>query len=227
MIKQSRKCRLTTVAALACIGLALPAADAGAAMVVSTFDTDADGWTATGDVESQIPVWLAAGGNPGGTIEVDDSTTGGVWYFEAPSKFKGDQSLAHGRTLSFDLYQRGSGPQFERADVILQGAGLILELDAGPSPLPLETWQSYSVLLAAASGWTVAGGAAASDAQMLAVLGDLQRLRIRGEFITGTDFGRIDNVRLDAVPVPPALPLLAGAMAALAAVARRRRSGHP
>jgi hypothetical protein len=52
------------------------------------------------------------------------------------------------------------------------------------------------------NGWRVGSLAAeaASKDQMLAVLSSLDRLRIRGEFITGADNGDLDNVVLNGVP---------------------------
>jgi hypothetical protein len=197
---------------------------AAAATVSSTFDSDAEGWLISGDAVSGIPTWVANGGNPGGHIEADDSVAGGVWYFDAPAKFLGGLPGAYGGTLSFDLRQTGSGSQFQAADVILNGAGLELRIDAGPNPLPVGTWVSYSLALTEAAGWTN-GGAAASQSDLLAVLGALDRLRIRGEFISGSDTGRLDNVALSAVPLPAAAWLLGPAVAGLVlpGVTRRRR----
>lgn len=177
------------------------------AMISSTFDLDREGWLASGDVASTVPTYLASGGNPGGTIEVNDQTIGGIWYYDAPDKFLGNKSAAYERMLSFDLWQTGSGPQFSASDVVLNGAGLMLTVDAGKNPLPLQTWVSYSVLLSETAGWvkvssaTSLAGPPATQAELLAVLESLDRLRIRGEFIDGTDRGRLDNVYL-AIPEP-------------------------
>jgi len=200
-----------------------------AATISSTFDTGTDGWLAAGDATTAAPLYLPTGGNPGGAIEVDDSTAGGVWYFDAPAKFLGDQSGAAGQTLTFDLYQRGSGSQFFASDVVLEGAGLTLTFDAPSNPLPVETWVSYVVGFDADAGWKNVGsrtslsGPDATDADLAAVLGDLDALLIRGEYISGSDFGRLDNVEMTVVPVPPALWLLASAVTGLGAAFRGSR----
>ncbi|MGE0486452.1 MAG: laminin B domain-containing protein [Gammaproteobacteria bacterium] len=195
-----------------------------AATVTSTFETDAEGWLVAGDAVSGIPTWVASDGNPGGHIQANDSVAGGVWYFDAPAKFLGAQSGAYGGTLSFDLRQTGSGSQFDAADVILNGGGLELRIDAGSNPLPVGTWVSYSLTLVETAGWTK-GGAAANQSDLLTVLGALDRLRIRGEFISGSDTGRLDNVVLNAVPVPAAAWLLGPVVGGLIlrGATRRRR----
>jgi alkaline phosphatase D len=84
----------------AIVGLA--AASTASAAITSTFDIDSDGWSAIGD--SAAPVqWVAAGGNPGGHIEILDAVLGGVTYFQAPAKFLGNKSAALGTALTFDL----------------------------------------------------------------------------------------------------------------------------
>ncbi|MEQ8496041.1 MAG: laminin B domain-containing protein, partial [Gammaproteobacteria bacterium] len=107
--------------------------------------------------------------------------------------------------------------------VILNGGGLELRIDAG-NPLPVGTWVSYAIPLHESAGWTQ-GGAAATQADLQTVFGALDRLRIRGEYISGSDIGRLDNVSLSAVPLPAAAWLLGPAVAGL--YASRRRHTRP
>ena len=192
-----------------------------AATISSTFDTDDEGWIIQGDATSSLPAYQATGGNPGGHIEADDRITGGVWYFSAPDKFLGDISSAYNQTLDFDLKQTGSGSQFNAKDVILNGAGLELSIDAGPNPLPVGDWVSYSVLFNESAGW-LNGGIAATQSELQTVLGSLTQLRIRGEFIAGADTGRLDNVVVNTVPVPAAVWLFGSGLIGLLSVSRRR-----
>ncbi len=199
-------------------------ANAYGATISSTFDIDAEGWLIAGDATSGAPTYVATGGNPGGFIQANDSVSGGVWYFDAPNMFLGDLSGALSQSLSFDLKQTGSGPQFNSSDVILNGGGLEVRFDAASNPLPVGDWVSYSVILDETVGWTK-GGAAATQADMLTVLGSLSRLRIRGEFISGSDIGRLDNVSVQVVPVPAAIWLLiSGLIGLLSMGSRKKRS---
>lgn len=193
---------------------------AAAAVVASTFDSGADGWIISGDATSGVPTFLPTGGNPGGHIEADDSVSGGIWYFQAPSKFLGDFSGAYGELLQFDLKQTGSGSQISRDDVILNGGGIQLTLDTLANPLPVGEWVSYSVRLDDSEAW-MNGGAAATAADLLVVLSSLDRLRIRGEYINGSDTGRLDNVSVSVVPIPAAVYFLGSGLLGLLATRRR------
>ena len=192
-------------------------ASAAWADTTSTFDVDADGWMISGDSTASVPTFVSDG-----YIHGTDQTTGGVWYWLAPTKFNGDISAY--QTLSFDLRMRGSGSLFEDSDVILNGAGLSLHYDFATVPVD-ASWTSYSVALNDTAGWRVGSlsGAFATQAQILSVLGNTSSLRIRGEFITGSDNGDLDNVILAAVPEPETYAMMLAGLGLLGAVARRRK----
>ena len=190
----------------------------------STFDVDADGWKMIGDSTTSVPTFMPAGGNTDGYIHGTDQTTGGVWYWLAPTKFNGDNSASYNQTLSFDLRMRGSGSLFESSDVILEGAGTSLHYDFAMVPAN-TSWTSYSVALNETAGWRFGSlsGAFATQAQILSVLGNTSSLRIRGEFITGSDNGDLDNVIMAAVPEPETYAMMLAGLGLLGAVARRRK----
>lgn len=190
--------------------------------VTSTFDTDAEGWSAQGDIEGPL-TWSAAGGNPGGNVFIDDLTTGGVTYFVAPALFLGNFAGAFGSQLTFDLMQRypGGPNQFDAEDVILSGGGLTVVYDTANNPAN-NGWTSYSVPLSAA-GWRLntLSGIAPTEEQFLAVLSNLSSLRIRAEYQTGADVGHLDNVAL--VPEPTTVLMLLSGIGCVAFAARRKR----
>jgi len=142
--------------------------------VTSTFDTDAEGWSATG-------------GNPGGNVFIDDLTTGGVTYFVAPSLFLGNFAGALGSQLTFDLMQRypGGPNQFNDEDVILSGGGLTVVYDTANNPVN-NGWTSYSVPLSP-TGWRLGSlsGATPTDEQFLAV--PMGRALLRSPSVSARD----------------------------------------
>lgn len=168
--------------------------------VLSTFDSNVDGWTASGDPAGP-PQFFATGGNPAGRIRVTDAELGGYVNFEAPAKFLGNQSEKYGGTLSFDLMQSYSGAanQADGPDVTLVSGLLTLVFDTTPNPAN-NAWTSYSVALTETAGWKVGSltGPVPTQAQMQSVLGNLSALRIRAEFQGGPDTDSLDNVSLEA-----------------------------
>ena len=191
---------------------------AGAAMVESTFDTDDEGWVVYGDAPA-APDYHSTGGNPGGYLSADDYATGGIWYWKAPAKFRGNHSSAYGDTLSYELRQTPTSDQINRVDIYLKGGGLTLVYDTSYNPA--STWTAYSIDLTETAGWDIGslGGAAPSQAQMQQVLGNITDLQIRGEFVNGDDTGSLDNVVM--TPEPATMILLA---AGLPMLLRRRRN---
>lgn len=206
------------------VGLTI-AATGSRGMVMSTFDTDAEGWTV--NLDGTNLTWHATGGNPGGFISADDKPIGVTWYFVAPPKFLGDQSAAFGFYLCFDLKDHGTGLLEDiPPDVILSSGSLVIFVDhlpppnTDPVPPPGSStpFTHYMVKLDASGGWKKIVNpigpvvVPASDADILAVLSNLTSLQIKGEFRRGLDSGSLDNVVLGCIPEPSTglLVLLAG-----------------
>ncbi len=187
---------------------AVRAAPAAIPLAVSTFDNNAEDWTVIGDVVG-TPTYHTSGGNPGGYVSATDQTDGETWFWSAPAKFLGNKSAAYGGVLRYDLRQDPNDAQYQDYDVILEGAGLRLVLEATYTPRTI--WTSYVVILDQRAGWFKDDGTDDSPTagEMQAVLADLTALRIRGEYQIGDDTGDLDNVRLEG---PSALPwqMLAG-----------------
>jgi hypothetical protein len=214
--------RSSTIAVLALAAIAAPAANAAS----STFNSNAEGWSALGDIAGPL-TWSGSGGNPAGNVSIVDSVTGGVTYFVAPAAFLGNQSAALGTSLTFDLKQvfPGAADQFDSPDVILVGGGVTVTFDLPTNPAN-GSWTSYAVPLTAAA-WHLnsLAGAAPTAAQFLTALSGLTALEIRAEYQTGSDTGSLDNVFLTStapIPEPETYALMLLGFGALAAATRRR-----
>lgn len=192
--------------------------------VISTFDTDQDGWTLFQNSGPNFD-WIATGGNPAGHIGATDNTSDWA-YVQAPAKF-----LAPARydgEFSFDLrhdnLQEPVGfPGIFNVRVGLQGAGLTL-INEGARPT--LSWANYSFLLneSSAAGWRKfpnfsqnysAAAPLATLAEMQSVLAGLSRIVIATDYtLASTDSNvpqvdriYIDNVRLSTIPEPTSFRL--------------------
>lgn len=175
----------------------------------SGFDRDAEGWTITGDAQSESvkPDFNGTGGNPGGLITAKDDVTGGTFYFVAPAKYLGDDSKAYAKWLTFDLKTTSAASPFEAYGVMLSGGGTSVIAMMPHDPVPAGEWVSYAFRLDPSEDWQVVSGTdiapdssfsdapKATESQLRTVLGKLALLRIRGEYNDGPDEGSLDNVR--------------------------------
>jgi alkaline phosphatase D len=156
------------------------------------------------------PNWSPAGGAPGGHIFTTDPF-GNEFYFHAPPAYLGDKSAFYGGSLSWWIRNEPGGP-LNIPDVVLHGAGLVL-LNSAPANAT-SVWGSRMVSLAASSDWHVgtAAGPAPTAAQFMAVLAALDRLNIRGEFLSGAETGYLDTVAMVPEPAAAFLALILGVM---------------
>jgi hypothetical protein len=195
----------------------------------STFDANADGWHAVDRIAGQIPVtdygvapFNAAGGNPSGHISNEDRDE--LYYFRAPAKFLGNQSLAYGGTLSFEIKSNVFHIPVDPAGItrgvmLSNGATTIYRTIPIPSP---DVWTPHSFSLNEAGWLDTATSSPITSVQMKSVLGGLTFLDILGEYGESeiNDIGRLDNVRLIGIPEPGTVWL--ALMGALVINARRR-----
>lgn len=168
-------------------------------VVTTNFEDGDEGWLIFGDAQggTATPNIEETGGNPGAYLSAVDDVTGGVWYWQAPDKYRGDFSKYYGATISFDLKQSSLANQFEADDVILQGGGLKLVLNLANNP-DID-WTPYSLTIDTESDWRIDGrnGAVATEEQIQNALADLTLLLIRGEYVTGPDTGGLDNAKIE------------------------------
>ncbi|MBK7416369.1 MAG: hypothetical protein IPJ38_15990 [Dechloromonas sp.] len=108
--------------------------------------------------------------------------------------FLGDQSLADGERISFDMRQSSNLNQFNADDIILQGGGLRLVHDLTSNPG--TNWTHFDVPLEYNEWRDKTSGALATPAQFSQALSAVLALYIRGEYSNDPEIGGLDNVVL-------------------------------
>ncbi|ADQ69133.1 alkaline phosphatase D family protein [Halogeometricum borinquense] len=172
--------------------------------IESTFDDDAEGWLIAQNGSSNTPEYYSEDGNPSGHIGDSEDKGGVTWYYQAPFKFLGPRDAFYGGTLAFDLRQEETDQQFDAAlpvggDIVLSGSGMTLVYEfRGDNSKPETDWTSFEVSLSADDDWINIDSQDpfATEDEFRAVLSDLTQFRIRGEYRTGLDQSRLDNVVL-------------------------------
>ncbi|MBX2901022.1 MAG: gliding motility-associated C-terminal domain-containing protein [Cyclobacteriaceae bacterium] len=186
-------------------GLLLSAID-GSAQITSTFNANAQGWTAP-DANPAI-TYSAAGGNPGGyvagnpfVIVLGATTLYVPFYFVAPATYLGNRSTYYNGTLRYDVQQSTTGAPNSYAEVIIAnslGVTLYYFPPISNQPPAAPSWATYSVVLNNTLGyWKTTNsstGGAATEAQIQNILLDLASLQIRGLYRDANTNNRLDNV---------------------------------
>ena len=207
------------IVAVVALAFIVPCLAAGQPLIVSsTFDSDLEGWKTQALVPGDFSIYddcpghpdciydavhHAAGGNPGGCAYAEDSTSYAE-FWRAPADFLTGAAAAYGGELRFDI-RAAVGPTGDIEpyetdhEVILRDTSvtdLQLYYDL---PFPDQTvWYTRSVALVESAGWiNQATGLAPTQAEMMAVLSNLDHLWILAEFYRpGMDSMWIDNVLL-------------------------------
>ena len=159
----------------------------------SEFNTSAEGWWTINDASNER--WEPGFGNPPGSFEATDLVDGSLWHYLAPGKFLGNRTVNMGGTVEFDLYTTSVDATLGDQIITLTGGGGVLRYQT--SDLPVSgAWKHYSVPLLPSPEWKLNDGVTqATDNDFLLVLGSLRQFLIRGEYWSGPDVGRLDNVR--------------------------------
>ncbi len=191
--------------------------------VISTFDTDTDGWFKLpgSDAGSSVQ-WVSTGGNPDGFLQYNEVGSGFLDFVAAPAKFLGNKAGYYGGTLSFDIKTNTlSSPTNRNDQVKLIGDGIELRFEL-PNPSPLNEWHARSIDLVETAGWINTGdNQPPSQTEMLSVLGNLTALHLLTDYRSGTEKPSYDNIKL--VPEPTTAALI-GMVSPLALIRRRRRA---
>lgn len=173
------------------------------AELISTFDTDNEGWTIV--TNGNAAGHQATGGNPGGYIEhvfAGPAPTA----IAAPSKFLGDWSSFDGGQISYDHLvgaQTNVVSTFNH-QLRIEGSTGVAVWDGPAAAAPDSGWSSYVADLNE-SNWSVSG------ATWGQILSDVNQLSVRIELYAnagGIDVEGIDNFRVSAIPEPKSIGLL-------------------
>ena len=175
--------------------LLVVAASPALAQVVTTFDSDLEGWTITGD---NVYFRNPTDGNPDGCLEVQDAASGPWSVASAPAAYLGNWAdFTPADSLSYDAIhlpasgQNGNPPYVFR----IEGPGGAAEYR--PSPFPADVWNHLAAPIEPAA-WTLIQGAWTD------LLSNVTSLTVAAEMISGDEVDRLDNIRLSGTPGTPA-----------------------
>ena len=209
---------MNAVRATLCAGLLASQAAPASAALVSTFDTGEEGWS-VGSSQGSDGVdgfgWSATGGRPDGHVSARDIGSEGGWWFIAPTAWSGDWSAYLGGTLSFDVFAEAGrstepNPPVTAAVLSLVGGGS-LRAKATAMPVVPGDWRSVTLSLTPDAFDLVD----TAYERFEEALSKVERLIIPADFVfSQVDVTRLDNVRVQAIPLPStgALALLALAL---------------
>lgn len=164
--------------------------------IVYDFADTAQGWSTSGGATSID--FESTGGSPGGHVRAADLDEGATWYFAAPSTMHGNLTRFLGGRLTFDL------TVFTESDAVLDDQVVQITSSGGA----FVSW-TPTVLRPYSCGWHTVGVtlndlnfiSATAGVTLEAVLASVTSVKIRGEYVHGTDVAGLDNVHL-AQPVP-------------------------
>ena len=214
--------RISLWAASMVLAVGLHAQPVSAMTITNSFDADAQGWT--GNPGQGALTWVAAGGNPGGHIQISDIGIGTINGFGSGAlaglSFLGDLTAFDGGILSLDMatFAGGGGTFPSFGNLRIQGGGLVATNDIAASA-PAGGWQNHSTGFDAAN-WGV------SALDWATILSDVTLFGFPTDAFNGVDTIGIDNVTLSAinpVPVPAAVWLFGTALIGFVGMSRRRK----
>ncbi|MBC7855365.1 MAG: hypothetical protein IAF94_18200 [Pirellulaceae bacterium] len=192
------------------------------ASIVSTYDSDLDGWILPNPTDASFS-WESPGGNPGGFARFIDGLQNNGGLIRAPGKFLGDWSSFDSISFEHRQIAAGIGNSYVPYEVFLSGAGGSARFTES-HPGTAGSWISVTAPLTEPS-WTIESGTWAG------LISNVTQFEIRIEVLDNNntlgDTAGIDNVvlRSAAVPEPASLAIWCGiGMAGMIAGWRTRAS---
>lgn len=199
--------------------LALLATAAQAQAATYTFDANAQGWTI---FDGGTLTHVAAGGNPGGFLQVED-INGGDMLLVAPAAALGDWTSLLNGSFSFDS-KNLNGIDSSWAgfgEVVITSGATSVSFDMVPANNPPAdgAWHTYSVVL------NTANFGAALPTVLANVTGFTFKVESHNGFgLNNSELNGIDNVAFTSAVPEPASAVLLGLGLATVAWRRRRTS---
>jgi DNA-binding beta-propeller fold protein YncE len=167
------------------------------AQVLSTFDTDLDGWRILGDNSA---LWQSTGGNPAGCLDVNDRAVGDINWASAPYKFLGNWSaFTPADSIFFDIYEvnTSGGAWLAVHHVRIEGpGGAAWANDVRVVNPPAQGVWIHVRIMMTPEVWTLESGT------WLGLLANVTSVRIFAEWVNGAETTWLDNIGISRAPAP-------------------------
>lgn len=186
----------------------------GQAAIVTSFDSNLEGWTATGGALAYVPT----GGNPSGYLSLTDNTNSWMTVF-APSAYHGNLSGFMGGTLTFDVKNLSGAtpnlvrdPKFGTITITGSNGSASLVLGGTGNPPADGIWHTYSTVINPGL-WTGDLVNALTNVTQLSIV-------LESNETVPAEINGFDNFRIAAVPVPAAIWLFSSALVSVRLVGK-------
>lgn len=159
-----------------------------------SFTNDAEGWTL---FDTKGAVTQAADHHKAGYLDGKDLIQGSDYYFSAPrSVLDRIHAASTNDSITFDFYTTATDAGIKDT-LVMESPGMTLVLPV--SNPPIREWKPFSYQFLPSEGWKVGsigkiGKKPATADEIQQVLASATKLYIRGEWKTGPDVARLDNV---------------------------------
>lgn len=173
-----------------------------------SFTKDAEGWTM---FDTKGTATQAVEHHPSGYLHGKDLIEGSDYYFSAPqSLLDRIHAATTEASISFDFYTTATDNGIKDF-LVLESPKTTIVLPAGKPPI--REWKPFAYRFDASAGWKVGsigkiGKKLATEEEIQQVLSTVTKLYIRGEWKSGPDAARLDNVVIteNDPPVNPSTP---------------------